>query len=135
MDELQLWNLWSSNRIGSGLINIGIVLAIWLSIRIAAATRASDEANLLTKLISTAFGLTILSFAWEQYTIVANLWISTANGLSNLKEAGTEITSTADGFIAYVGTTDPATMPIPIGIAFIVISGLIILGNIWLPKQ
>ena len=135
MDELQLWTLWSSNRIGSGLVSIGIILAIWLSIRIAAATRASDETNLLTKIISSAFGLTVLSFAWEQYTIAGNLWIAAARGLSNLKEAGTEISSTADGFIAYVGITDPVTMPSPIGVAFIAISGLIIIGNIWLPKQ
>ncbi len=135
MDELQLWNLWSSNRIGSGLVSIGIILAIWLSIRIAAATRASDEANLLTKIISSAFGLTVLSFAWEQYTIAGNLWIANARGLSNLKEAGNEISSTADGFIAYVGTVDPVTTPAPLGIAFLVISGLIIIGNIWLPKQ
>ena len=46
MDELQIWTLYSSNRIGTALVSIGIILSIWLSLRVAAATRASDETNL-----------------------------------------------------------------------------------------
>ena len=33
MDEYQIWTLWSSNRIGSGLGFIGTVLLLWLAIR------------------------------------------------------------------------------------------------------
>ena len=49
MDELQIWTLYSSNRIGTALVSIGIILSIWLSLRVAAATRASDATNLLGK--------------------------------------------------------------------------------------
>ncbi len=135
MEEFQIWSIWSSNRIGSGLIGIGSILGVWLSMRIAVASRNSNESNLFSKIISSAFGLVTLSFCWINFTTVANTWIATARNLTDLKAGGTEITSTADGYIAYVGTTDAVTMPIPLGIAFIVVSGIIILGQIWMPKK
>ena len=135
MEEYQIWQLWSSNRIGSALTGIGTILAIWLSMRIALNTRNNPETNLLTKIISSAFGIVILAFAWINFTTIANTWIAAARGLSDLKANGTEISTTSEGYIAYVGTTEAANIPLPLGIAFIVVSGLIILGQIWIPKQ
>ena len=135
MEEFQIWQIWTSNRIGSGLVGIGSILAVWLSMRIALNTRNNPETNLLTKIISSAFGLVVLAFAWVNTTTIANTWIAAARSLSELKASGTEISSTADGYIEYVGTTDAVTSPLPLAIAFIVVSGLIILGQIWLPKQ
>ena len=54
--------------------------------------------------------------------------------LSNAKENGTELTQVGEGFIANIGT-DFTTTPIPLGIIFLVVTGAIILGQIWLPKQ
>jgi len=135
MEEFQIWQIWTSNRIGSGLVGIGSILAVWLSMRIALNTRNNPETNLLTKIISSAFGLVVLSFGWIQATTVANTWIAASRSLSDLKASGTEISSTAEGYIAYVGTTEAVTTPVPLGIAFFVVSGIIILGQIWLPKQ
>ena len=39
MEELQIWTLFSSNRIGSALTGIGIILAIWLSLELQRHTR------------------------------------------------------------------------------------------------
>ena len=83
MEEFQIWTLWASNRAGTALVSIGIILAIWLSLRIAAATRASDEANVIAKIISTAFGLIVVAFAWQQYTFGGNLWIVTARAITD----------------------------------------------------
>jgi hypothetical protein len=103
--------------------------------RIAVASRNSDESNLFSKIVSSAFGLVTLSFCWMNFTTITNTWIGAARRLTDLKTSGTEISSTAEGYIAYVGTTDAATTPIPLGIAFIVVSGIIILGQIWMPKK
>ena len=135
MEEFQIWQIWSSNRIGSGLIGIGTILGVWLSMRIAMNTRNNPETNLLTKIISSAFGLVVLAFAWINFTTIENTCIAAARNLSDLKASGAEVSSTADGYIAYVGTTEAVTSPLRLGIAFIVVSGLIILGQIWLPKQ
>jgi len=135
MTELEIWTLWSSNRIGGGLIGIGTLLSIWLAMRVAVATRNSSEANLFGKIVSSAFGIVVLAFTWIQYRIGANTWIAAANNLEGLKASGTEISSTAEGYLAFVGTTEATTTPTPLGIAFIVISGIIILSQIWLPKN
>jgi len=134
MEELQIWTLYSSNRIGTALVSLGIILSIWLSLRIAAATRASDETNLLGKILSSAFGLVVLTFSWGQYTIAQNIRVATAQALSNAKESGAELSQVGEGFIANIGT-DFTTTPIPLGISFLVVTGAIILGQIWLPKQ
>jgi len=134
MDELQVWTLFSSNRIGTGLVSIGIILAIWLSLRIAAATRASDEANILTKILSSAFGLTVVAFAWQQYTIAGNIRVASAQSLSGLKENGAELSNVAEGFIANVGT-EFSTTPVPLGIVFLAVTAIIIVLQIWLPKN
>ena len=135
MDEFQLWTLWSSNRIGTSLMGIGTILGVWLAMRIALATRNSDEADLVQKIISSAFGVVILFIAWINFTMATNTMISSAIALTQLKAETGSISSVAEGYINYVGTTDPATMPMPLGIAFIVVSGLIILGQIWMPKK
>ena len=134
MEELQIWTLYSSNRIGTALVSLGIILSIWLSLRIAAATRASDETNLLGKILSSAFGLVVLTFSWGQYTIAQNIRVATAQALSNAKESGAELSQVGEGFIANIGT-DFTTTPIPLGIIYLVVTGAIILGQIWLPKQ
>ena len=135
MDEFQIWIIWSSNRIGSGLVGIGSILSIWLALRIAAATRNSDETNLFAKIMSTAFGLIVLAFTWMQLTLVVNTFISTAIALTQLKEETGSISSVAEGYLEYVGTTDPVTTPLPISIAFLAVVGIIILAQIWMPKK
>ena len=93
MEEFQIWQIWSSNRIGSGLVGIGSILAVWLSMRIALNTRNNPETNLLTKIVSSAFGLVVLSFGWIQSTTVANTWIAASRSLSELK-ANVSVSST-----------------------------------------
>ena len=135
MEEFQIWSIWSSNRIGSGLVGIGSILSIWLALRIAAATRNSDETNLFAKIMSTAFGLIVLAFTWMQLTLVVNTFISTSIALTELKEETGSISTVAEGYLEYVGTTDPVNTPLPISIAFLAVVGIIILGQIWMPKK
>ena len=135
MEEFQIWSIWSSNRIGSGLVGIGSILSIWLALRIAAATRNSDETNLFAKIMSTAFGLIVLAFTWMQLTLVVNTFNSTAIALTQLKEETGSISSVAEGYLEYVGTTDPVTTPLPISIAFLAVVGIIILAQIWMHKK
>ena len=135
MEEFQIWSIWSSNRIGSGLVGIGSILSIWLALRIAAATRNSDETNLFAKIMSTAFGLIVLAFTWMQLTLVVNTFISTSIALTELKEETGSISTVAEGYLEYVGTTDPVNTPLPISIAFLAVVGIIILAQIWMPKK
>lgn len=135
MEEFQIWQLWASNRIGSGLAAIASILAVWLAMRIAAATRNSGETNLFTQIVSSAFGVVTLAITWVEFTTGTNTWIASARSLSELQASGAQISTTAEGYISYVGTTDPAAAPMPLAVAFIVVSGFVILSQIWMPKK
>ena len=131
MEEYQIWTLWSSNRIGDGLVFIGFVLLIWLALRVAAATRASEETNLFGKLVSSAFGLVVIGGAFMQWSNSVTNWVITARSLDALEEKS----ETAIGFIEFVGTTVPPNTPTTGGMVLLAIVAIIILGNIWLPKK
>ena len=114
MEEFQIWSIWSSNRIGTSLMGIGTILGVWLSMRIAMNTRNNPETNLFTKLVSSAFGIIILFAAWINFTLGVNTNISSAIALSQLKEEAGSISTVAEGYIDFIGTTDPVTMPLPL---------------------
>ena len=98
MEEMQIWNLFQSARIAGALSAIGIILAIWLALRVAAATRASDESNIITKLLSTVFCGTVVLSAWTGFAQNVTSWALTARSLEDLQASGTEISETATGF-------------------------------------
>jgi len=115
-------------------MGIGSLLSIWLAMRIAAATRNSDETNLFSQIVSSLFGLIVLATTWMQYTFVGNNWVAASRFLNEIKASGGEISGTAENYIAAVGT-ESIGQPMPLGIGFIVIAGVIILAQIWMPKK
>ena len=130
MDEYQIWTLWSSNRIGSGLGFIGTILLLWLAIRIAGATRASDETNLFAKLVSTAFGILSIGASWNIWTTIAATRVVAAANLNALEEKS----QTAMAYIEMTGTSVTG-MPTTPGIIFLAVIAILILGQIWIPKK
>lgn len=130
MEEYQIWTLWSSNRIGSGLGFIGSILLLWLAIRVAAATRASDETNLVGKLVSTAFGLLAIAGTWQMWTFIASTRVLAAISLDALEEKS----QLAMGYIENMGTTVSGT-PSMGGMLFLAVVAIMILGQIWIPKK
>ena len=139
MEEFQIWSIWSSNRIGSGLVGIGSILSIWLALRIAAATRNSDETNLFAKIVSSAFGVIVVIFSGISYTESTATYTNTAATFERIKAAGFEVSPTTDNFIDYVRTTissaDVPSYPGALPTLFLIVVLLIILGQIWYPKK
>ena len=133
--QLALWELFNIGRIGSAMATIGVILAVWLSLRIAVNTRNNPETNLFAKIVSTLFGLIVVAGGWIQATIGGLYWTNTAAAFARIKSQGMEISPAAEGFIDFVGTTDPATAPTPLRMAFFAVVTIIILVQIWYPKQ
>jgi hypothetical protein len=133
--QIALWELFNIGRIGSAMATIGIILAVWLSLRIAVNTRNNPETNLFAKIVSTAFGLIVIASGWIQATIGGIYWTNTAAAFAEIKSQGMEISPAAEFFIDFVGTTEPASSPTPLGMAFFVVVAIIILAQIWYPKQ
>ena len=130
MDEYQIWTLWSSNRIGSGLGFIGTVLLLWLAIRVAASTRASDETNLFAKLVSTAFGILSIGASWNIWTTIAATRVVAAANLNALEEKS----QMAMAYVEMTGTTVTGTPSTP-GMILLAVIAIMILGQIWVPKK
>jgi|TARA_B100001063_G_C16571190_1_gene455964 hypothetical protein len=130
MDEYQIWTLWSSNRIGSGLGFIGTVLLLWLAIRVAASTRASDETNLFAKLVSTAFGILSIGATWNIWTTIAATRVVAAANLNALEEKS----QMAMAYVEMTGTTVTGTPSTP-GMILLAVIAIMILGQIWVPKK
>ena len=131
MEEYQIWTLFNSGRIGSGLSIIWTVLLLWLALRVAVATRNSEETNLFAKIVSSAFGLLAIGGAWQQWTTATNNWIIAAATLSDVEDKS----ELAEGFINYVGTTDVSTTPNMRGMLLLFVIAIMIAGQIWYPKQ
>lgn len=110
---------------------IATILSIWQALRGAVATRQSEESNMVTKILSTLFGSTVI-FGVSQ---MGTSWALTAWSLVELRDSGMALSQTGTGVIDYVGTTDPFTMPNPNGILFIIVVTLMILLQIWIPKK
>ena len=133
--QIALWELFNIGRIGSAMATIGVILAVWLSLRIAVNTRNNPETNLFAKIVSTAFGLIVIASGWIQATIGGIYWTNTAAAFAEIKSQGMEISPAAEFFIDFVGTTEPASSPTPLGMAFFAVVAIIILAQIWYPKQ
>ena len=131
MEEYQIWTLFNSGRIGSGLSIIWTVLLLWLALRVAVATRNSEETNLFAKIVSSAFGVLAIGGAWQQWTNAINNWIIAAATLSDVEDKS----ELAEGFINYVGTTDVSTTPNMGGMLLLLVIAIMIAGQIWYPKQ
>ena len=131
IEEYQIWTLFNSGRIGSGLNIIWTILLLWLALRVAVATRNSEETNLFAKIVSSAFGILEIGGAWQAWTNAANLWVLTAYNLSQLEEKS----ETAEGFMEFVGTTDLSLTPQIGGVLLLLVIAIMIAGQIWYPKK
>lgn len=133
--QIVIWELFNLGRIGNAMVGIGTILAIWLSLRIAVNTRSNPETNILAKILSSAFGLIVVANSWIQWTIGSVYWTNTAGAFADMKSQGFQISKAAESFIDYVGTTEAATTPTPLGMVFLAVVTIIILAQIWMPKK
>ncbi len=133
--QIVIWELFNLGRIGSAMVAIGSILAIWLSLRIALNVRNNPETNIFSKLMASIFGLTVIAITWVQFTIGAIYWTNTSSAFNDIKAQDMEISDAAQRFIEFVGTTEPATTPTPLGMLFLIVAAIMILAQIWYPKQ
>jgi len=126
---------FQNGRIVDALTFIGVIIAIWLALRTANMTGENPDSNLVAKLVSSAFGLTIMAGTFQSFGFAANTWIIFARRLTEIGPENTSDPIGAQGLIDYVGTTVSTGMPTPLGITFCVIVTIMILTLIWVPRK
>jgi|TARA_B110000305_G_C19463085_1_gene655923 hypothetical protein len=132
MTELDIWNNFQQGRMVDALAFIGIIIAVWLSLRIANMTRENEETNLLNKILGTVFGLSVV---WGSFIAFANAtatWVITARNISNLENPADP--EGAQRFIDFVGTTEWSGLPSITGMIWLAVITVMILGLIWGPR-
>ena len=137
MEEFQIWSIYQSARIGNGLALIASVLVVWLSLRTAIQTRSpvsGEQPNMIAKVLSTAFCLLNVFFVYGIWTFASYNHPVTANALSELRASGTELTTVGNGFIEFVGTTEPSGIAAP-AYLFLAVITVMMMGAIWSPKE
>ena len=135
MDQQMIGQAFAAGRMVDALTYIGVIITIWLALRVANMTGENPNSNLFTKLLSTAFGLSVMAGTWISFTFAANTFVAAARRMQEFGVDNDYNPERAQAFIDYVGTTETVSTPTPLGIAFIVILTVMILGLIWGPRK
>ena len=136
--ELLIWEFFNIGRLIAATGGIVSIISIWLALRVANLTRENPESDLFTKILSSAFGLLIVAGTWQAWTINAANWVNTAYFLQDMGVDAAANPEFVRGFIDYVGSTgelSPPTTPSTLGIMFLIVVSIMILGLIWSPKK
>ena len=135
MDAEFILNSFQMNRVADALTFIVCIIAIWLALRTANMTGENPSSNLFTKILSTVFGLSIVAGSFQAFAIAANNWVITARRITEVGVENAPDPIAAQGFLDFVGKTEPAGMPDTIGLIFLVTVAIMIIGLIWLPRK
>jgi hypothetical protein len=128
--ESEIWMSFQASRGANATLFLGIIISIWVAARFS-SVMVEKDAPVLGRVLASVFALTVLLFSWEMTTNIANQWIVHANALAGLGDQASDI---AKGFAAQYGG-DYATMPNPIGIAFLVSGFLIAFLPLWMSNK
>ena len=109
---------FQTGRMIDALAFIGSILAIWLALRIANMTGENPESNLIANIFSTGFGACVVLGSYQAYTFAANTFIFAARRIQENIEAAPN-PEAAQNFIDFVGTTETAMTPTPLGLSLI----------------
>ena len=135
MDAEFILNSFQMNRLADALTFIGCIIAIWLALRTANMTGENPSSNLVTKILSTVFGLSIVAGSFQAFAIAANNWVMTARRITEMGVENAPDPIGAQGFLDFVGTTESVGMPDTIGLIFLVTVAIMIIGLIWIPRK
>tara|TARA_B100000212_G_scaffold326090_1_gene288282 strand:- start:353 stop:772 length:420 start_codon:yes stop_codon:yes gene_type:complete len=137
MEEYQVWMLLAVQSAGVMLFFLAMTFLIWVAFRVSKTINESGG-NIVSKILGSIFGIGVVWFGYGSGIFLSVLNQGAAYSLSELKKAGVEISSLADGFISDNGagnlpeasfTGDPIVMIWWLSIL------LIILIGIWGPKN
>jgi len=132
LTEPQVWAMFGTMSIAFALRSIGALLGLWLALRIAANIRASEEDNMLAKVLGSIFGvLMVMGAAYWQVAYIAYR-ADVANGL---KAMDATLSAGGQRFADRFASADPVTTPGALLIVFDLTVLLMILGSIWMKKK
>ena len=139
MSEFEINTLLNNGLIQQALYAFAFLFATWFAGRCAVVTNESGNANIISKIAISGFGLSSIWFLNLQFNYVDFHLKGYAHALYNLKESGAEISTRGESAIELFGRGNASDVPglsiipaDPVAIVFIASLTLIILSIIWM---
>ena len=135
LTEYQVWSMFGTISISFALRSIASIIAIWLALRIANNIRASEEDNMIAKVLGTVFGVLVVYGAFYWQMAYLGYRENVANGLNEMAANGATLSAGATQFVANFSTASASGATGILLIVFdLTILGMI-LGSIWMAKK
>ncbi|MFL2722991.1 MAG: hypothetical protein ACJ0FJ_04545 [Gammaproteobacteria bacterium] len=133
--EMEIWNVWATNRISGAIGGLSTIIAIWVAARFASVASEQSEENktVAGKILLTLFGGSVILWGVQNTFFAIGNWSVTANAFKTMKENGLEVSNGAMRFAETYGA-EPSLLNQPVSIVFFVTAFLIILYPIWFKK-
>jgi|TARA_S200000501_G_scaffold271881_1_gene255629 hypothetical protein len=133
--EMEIWNVWATNRISGAIGGLSTIIAIWVAARFASVASEQSEENktVAGKILLTLFGGSVILWGVQNTLFAIGNWSVTANAFKTMKENGLEVSNGAMRFAETYGA-EPSLLNQPVSIVFFVTAFLIILYPIWFKK-
>ena len=133
--EMEIWNVWATNRISGAIGGLSTIIAIWVAARFASVASEQSEENktVAGKILLTLFGGSVILWGVQNTLFAMGNWSVTANAFMTMKENGLEVSNGAMRFAETYGA-EPSLLNQPVSIVFFVTAFLIILYPIWFKK-
>ena len=133
--EMEIWNVWATNRISGAIGGLTTIIAIWVAARFASVASEQSEENktVAGKILLTLFGGSVILWGVQNTLFAIGNWSVTANAFKTMKENGLEVSNGAMRFAETYGS-EPSLLNQPVSIIFFVTAFLIILYPIWFKK-
>jgi|TARA_B100001057_G_scaffold117250_1_gene115832 hypothetical protein len=133
--EMEIWNVWATNRISGAIGGLSTIIAIWVAARFASVASEQSEENktVAGKILLTLFGGSVILWGVQNTLFAMGNWSVTANAFKTMKENGLEVSNGAMRFAETYGA-EPSLLNQPVSIVFFVTAFLIILYPIWFKK-
>ena len=133
--EMEIWNVWATNRISGAIGGLSTIIAIWVAARFASVASEQSEENktVAGKILLSLFGGSVILWGVQNTLFAMGNWSVTANAFKTMKENGLEVSNGAMRFAETYGA-EPSLLNQPVSIVFFVTAFLIILYPIWFKK-
>ena len=95
--EMEIWNVWATNRISGAIGGLSTIIAIWVAARFASVASEQSEENktVAGKILLTLFGGSVILWGVQNTLFAMGNWSVTANAFKTMKENGLEVSNGA----------------------------------------
>ncbi|MEC9392081.1 MAG: hypothetical protein VYE11_01015 [Pseudomonadota bacterium] len=137
MTENEIFQIMFAGLQTQGLFLIGFAFLTWFAGRCAVVANESGNANIVSKIVTSAFALSSLWYLNMQFSYVSLVLNNAAHNLAVLKDSGTEVSGFGQNFIETYNASSSQVPTIslinePIAIILVVSIALILLSAIWM---